>query len=510
MHGFSDPTDDKHRESQEQALRLDTSSAEQPGNGWASRRVSPVLVSNHRRIPARRWSSTPLLLLGVFLALNLLGGILLASPMATAHGDSAGYRIAFFTAVSASTVTGLTVVDTVEFWSHAGEAIIFALMLLGGLEFITAATALINVIGRRATVVEEDVSRDTVGTVSVRSLAGVARNIMVAFSVIYLIGAALLFIEIRTIPGFSPGEAAWQSIFLSVSALNSAGFSILPNSPGGDNTATLGAHPFLMWVMTPLIILGALGWPYIMDMYRNRTRRFSPRQWRGVFLFNFTRLTADTKLVLITTTGLYIFATLAFLWSEWDGVLSGHSALGAIGLAAFHGVSGRTAGMPALDWTATRDITQEIFVFLMFIGGSTASVASGIKVNTLAVLAVAVRSSLLRNPRVEIFRRELGSALVARAILLGLLSFVFIAVALPVMTLTDPQVPVNDLLFEIVSAFGTNGLSTGVSGDISLGGDIILMVTMVVGRIGPLSLVMMLTPRDTASYRYPREAIRIG
>ena len=460
-------------------------------------------------MPARRWTSTPLLLLGVFLGLNLLGGILLASPMAAADGVSAGFRIAFYTAVSASTVTGLTVVDTVDFWSHAGEAVIFALMLLGGLEFITAATALVNAIGRRATRAEEDVYRDTVGSVSVRSLAGVARNILVAFSIIYVAGAALLFVEIRTIPGLSLGEAAWQSIFLSVSALNSAGFSILPNAPGGGNADTLGAHPYLMWVIAPLIIVGALGWPYIMDLRRNRTR-FSLRRWRGLFIFNFSRLTLDTRLVLITTTGLYVFATLAFLWSEWDGVLSGHSVFGAIGLAGFHAVSGRTAGLPALDWTATRDITQQIFVFLMFVGGSTASVASGIKVNTLAVLAVAVRSSLVRNRRVEIFRRELGPALVARAILLSMPSGLFIAILLPLMTLTDPGVPVNDLLFEVVSAFGTNGMSTGVSGDISLAGDIVLMVTMLVGRIGSLTLVMMLTPRDTASYRYPREKIGIG
>ena len=461
-------------------------------------------------MPPRRRSSTPLLLLGIFLLLNLLGGILLSAPMATDERVSAGPRVAFFTAVSASTVTGLTVVDTVEFWSHAGEAVIFALMLLGGLEFITAATALINVIGRHATIVEEDVYRDTVGTVSVRSLATVARNIIGAFSGAYLIGAALLFVEIRTIADFSFGESVWQSIFLSVSSLNSAGFSILPNSAAGGNATTLGNHPYLMWVMAPLIILGALGWPYIMDMHRNRNRRFSWRQWRGLFLFNFSRLTLDTKLVLITTTGLYIFGTLAFLWSEWEGVLSGHSVLGAVGFAAFHGVSGRTAGMPALDWTETRAITQQIFVFLMFIGGSTASVASGIKVNTLAVLMVAVRSSLLRNRRTEVFRRELGSALVARAILVGLLSFAFIAIVLPVMTLTDPDVPVKDLLFEVVSAFGTNGMSTGVSGDISVAGDIILMVTMVVGRIGPLTLVMMLTPRDNASYRYPRERIGIA
>ena len=214
-------------------------------------------------------------------------------------------------------------------------------MLLGGLEFHHRC----HRAGQRhpaavRTRVEEDVYRDTVGSVSARSLAGVARNIMVAFSAVYLIGAALLFIEIRTIPGFFAGRGPrGQSIFLSVSALNSAGFSILPNSPEGGNAATLGSHPFLMWVMAPLIIVGALGWPYIMDMHRNRPAG-SPRGiGGGVFLFNFTRLTADTKLVLITTSGLYVFATLAFLWSEWDGVLSGHSALGAIGFAAFHGVS---------------------------------------------------------------------------------------------------------------------------------------------------------------------------
>ena len=353
LNTFPDTTDDGHRNSEEQTPAFDGRSPDGSGAGWRYRRVNPVRTVGQVRVPARRWTSTPLLLLGIFLGLNLLGGILLASPMAAADGVGAGFRIAFFTAVSASTVTGLTVVDTVEFWSHAGEAVIFALMLLGGLEFITAATALVNVIGRRATRVEEDVYRDTVGSVSVRSLAGVARNILVAFSIIYVAGAALLFVEIRTIPGLSLGEAGWQSIFLSVSALNSAGFSILPNAPGGGNAATLGAHPYLMWVITPLIIGGALGWPYIMDLRRNRAR-FALRRWRGLFIFNFSRLTLDTRLVLITTTGLYVFATLAFLWSEWDGVLSGHSVFGAIGLAGFHAVSGRTAGLPALDWTATR------------------------------------------------------------------------------------------------------------------------------------------------------------
>ena len=464
-----------------------------------------------QRVPPRRWSSTPLLLLLFFLLLNVIGGLLLTMPLAAADGVGASPRVAFFTAISASTVTGLVVVDTPVFWSQFGKAVIFTLMLVGGLEFITAATVLISVIGRRATTVEEDVYQDTVGAVSVGSLTRVARNIVIAFFIGYLVGAALLFVEMRKVADFSLAETVWQSLFLSVSALNNAGFSILPNAPGGDNATTLGAHPYLMWVITPLIIAGALGWPYIMDLRRNWSPGWSRLRRSGLFLFNVSRLTLDTKLVLILTAFLYVFSTLAFLFAEWNGVLSDHSNPAfIISSSIFHGVSGRTAGFAALDWSATRDFTQLIFGGLMFIGGSTASVAGGIKVNTVAVLLVAARSAALRHPRSELFRREIGAALVARALLVALLGVLFLGVVTPILTYTDPHIPFLPLMFETVSAFGTNGMSAGVSDDLSLAGSIIFMVTMLVGRVGPLTLVMLLAPRDEATYRYPEEPVRIG
>ncbi len=485
--------------------------SDEPGIFRLGYRPAPVRVPIRRqRTPPRRWSSTPLLLLLIFLLLNVVGGALLATPFAAADGDRAPIQAAFFTAISASTVTGLVMVDTPVFWSLFGQIVIFLLMLLGGLEFITAATVLIGVMGRRATALEEDVYQDTVGAGYTRNLTYIARNIVIAFFIGYIVGAALLFFKMRDVADFSLGETIWQSLFLSVSALNNAGFSILPNAPGGGNAATLEAHPFLVAVITPLIFAGALGWPIIIDMRRNWNPRLDPRRWRGLFLFNFTRFSLDTKLVLILTIVLYGFATAAFLFAEWNGVLDKYDGLGKLGSAIFHGVSGRTAGFAALDWGATSYFTHLVYGGLMFIGGSTASVAGGIKVNTLAVLMAAARSSALRHPRTEIFRREIGQALVARALLVAMLGVTFLAIVVPILTYTDPHIEFLPLMFETVSAFGTNGMSAGASPQLSLAGSIIFMFTMLVGRVGPLTLIMLLAPREDATYRYPEEPVRIG
>ena len=476
------------------------------------RRAPPLRVPIRRRVPPRRWTSAPAILLGIFLLLNVAGGVLLCLPWAAA-GDRANLQEAFFTAISASTVTGLTQVDTQTFWSPFGQVVLFFLMLVGGLEFMTAATVLVF-FGRRTTVLEEEVYQDTVGSGHTSNVARVARNIVLAFMVGYIIGAAALFYQMRTMPDMSLGQAAWQSLFLSVSAFNNAGLSILPNAASGNNLDTLGAYPYLAGFITPMIILGALGWPLMADMRRNWRPGFGRRRLAGLYLFNFSRFTLDTKLVIILTLSLYAISAAAFLFAEWNGVLAGHSLLGKAGSSIFHGVSGRTAGFAALNWSAVTDFTLLIYGGLMFIGGSTASVAGGIKVNTVAVLLAAARSAALRQPRTEIFRREIGATLVARALMIALIAVAYLGIVIPILTYTeadtDAGLNFEKLMFEAVSAFGTNGMSTGVSGELSLAGSIIFMVTMLAGRIGPLTLVMLLAPREGASYRYPEEPVRIG
>lgn len=482
------------------------------GDFQIGRTAPPLRIPIQRRVPPRRWSSTPFILLGVFLLLNIVGGVLLCLPLAAADGNATNLQTGFFTAISAATVTGLVLVDTQTHWSFFGQVVIFMLMLIGGLEFITAATVLIALMGRRATALEEDVYQDTVGSGYRNNIPQVVRNIVIAFGIGYLVGAALLFIRMRNVADFSLPEAVWQSLFLSVSALNNAGLSILPNGADGGNASTLGAEPYLMGIITPLIILGAIGWPLIVDVKRNWTLQPSPRTWfrNGVLPFNFVRLTLDTKLVLILTTALYLISAGAFLLAEWRGVLSDHSITGKLGSAVFHGVSGRTAGFAALDWSVTADFTLLVFTALMFVGGSTASVSGGIKVNTLAVLFAAARSSAMRQARTEIFRREIGAALVARALLVTMLGSAYLGIVVPILTFTEPGQSFVPLLFETVSAFGTNGMSGGLSTHLSLAGSIIFMVTMLVGRVGPLTLVMLLAPREEISYRYPEEPVRIG
>lgn len=488
------------------------SDAAAPADFLIGRQPAALRVPIHRRVPPRRWSSTPFILLGVFLLMNLTGGVLLCLPIAAADGNATNLQTGFFTAISAATVTGLALVDTQTHWSLFGQVIIFLLMLIGGLEFITAATVLIALMGRRASALEEDVYQDTIGSSYRNNIPQVVRNIVIAFGIGYLVGAALMFLRMRHVADFSLPEAAWQSLFLSVSALNNAGFSILPNGPDGGNSSTLGAEPYLMGVITPLIILGAIGWPLLVDVKRNWTLRLSPRTWfrNGILPFNFVRLTLDTKLVLILTTALYLISSGAFLLDEWYGVLSDYSIAGKAGSAVFHGVSGRTAGLAALDWSVTADFTLLIFIALMFVGGSTASVSGGIKVNTLAVLLAAVRSSAMRQTRTKIFRREIGAALVARALLVTMLGIAYLGLVVPILTYTEPEQPFISLLFETVSAFGTNGMSGGLSSHLSPAGSIIFMITMMVGRIGPLTLIMLLAPRDEISYRYPEEPVRIG
>ena len=482
------------------------------------RTAAPIRIPIRMRTQQRRWAATPFILLGIFLLLNLVGGVLLALPIAAADGSATSLLTGFFTAISAATVTGLTQVDTQTHWSFFGQVVIFLLMLIGGLEFITAATVLIALMGRRASTLEEDVYQDTLGQGYRNNIGQLVRNIVIAFGIGYLVGAALIFVRMREVADFTLLEAVWQSLFLSVSALNNAGFSILPNSADGSNTATLGAEPYIMGVLIPLIILGALGWPLIVDLRKNWTLRpTDPRTWwrrdaglAGIMPFNFVRLTLDSKLVVLLTTALYLLSTGAFMVAEWRGVLSGHGLADKLEESLFHGVSGRTAGFAALDWSATTEFTHLIFIALMFVGGSTASVSGGIKVNTLAVLLAAARSSALRQPRTEIFRRQIGAALVARALLVTMAAAIYLGIVIPILTFTEDHPPFVSLLFEVVSAFGTNGMSGGLSAHLSRAGSIIFMVTMLVGRVGPLTLVMLLAPRDEISYRYPEEPVRIG
>ena len=184
--------------------------------------------------------------------------------------------------------------------------------------------------------------------------------------------------------------------------------------------------------------------------------------------------------------------------------------LDRISSSAFHSVSGRTAGFTIIDFGGASDFTKLTYPALMFIGGATGSVAGGIKVNTFAVIVAAVIATVRGRPQAEAFGREIAQFQVLRALTVGVLGVVFIVIVMPTLTLTDPGIPFLDLLFDTISAFGTNGSSTGIVPDLSVAGKFIFMLAMFIGRLGPLTLALALAPREQTVYRFAQESVKIG
>ena len=456
-----------------------------------------VAQSVPERRPHRVFSSPYILFMG-FVLLIVIGGLLLALPMANNQDGFTNPVTAFFTAISAVTVTGHTVVNTTTYWSGFGQAVIFFLMLVGGLSFMAATTFLLALLGQRSTLPERLVARDTVGTDRMEGLRRVTRNIMIVVFLFYVVGAAAIFWRINGLDGMRLGESVWQSVFLSVSSFNNAGFSILPESAPGSGLARLSSQWGLLGFMTVLMILGGIGWTVMVDVTRRR---------------RFARLSLDTKLVIVTSLFLWILGAGVFFLAEYGRA----ETIGSFGLfdksvsAIFHSVSGRTAGFTTVDFGLVDDFTKLAYAPLMFIGGAAGSVAGGIKVTTVAVIIVAVLSSMRGRSEAEAFGREIAHFQVLRAITVAALGLGFMGVVIPTLTLTEPDIPFVDLLFDTVSAFGTNGTTTGIVPDLSLAGKSIFMVAMFVGRLGPLTLALALAPREEASlYSFARERVKIG
>ena len=466
------------------------------------RDLSPtVTVAKLPRKPRRLFGTTTMLL-SAFALLILGGGALLTLPLAHNGAGFTSLETAYFTSVSAVTVTGLIVVDTSTYWSTFGQAVIFTLMLVGGLGFMVVSTFILLLIGHRSTLQERLLTRalmrDTVGVDQMQGLRHLGRAVIVAVFLVYAAGAAVFFWQIQGIDGLGPLGSLWHSVFLSVSSFNNAGFNIVPEVPGGSSVARFVSNPVLLLTMTFLTVLGGLGWVFVVDVWRKR---------------RFARFSLETKLVLVTS---------LFLWGLGAGVLylaefanaetmGGFSWVDKIVGAIFQSVSGRTAGFSIMDFSQVKDVTKTTFAGLMFIGGAAGSVAGGIKVATFAVLMAAVVSSLRGRAHAEAFGREIHQSQLHRALTVAVLGLLLIIVSATVLTTLEPEIPFMDIIFDTVSAFGTTGGSTGIIPDLGPASKILFMTLMYVGRLGPVALALALTPeQDAEVYRFAQERVKIG
>ena len=366
------------------------------------------------------------------------------------------------------------------------------LVQLGGLGYMTSSTLLLLLLRRRASMRERILLQEELGKGGLGSVLSLARRVVVLTLVAEVVGALLL--TAAFLPSLAPPQAIWWGVFHAVSAFNNAGFDLV-----GDfrSLVPFNREPSVLLPIAGLIICGGLSFTVIEDL---RARR------------GFTRLTLDSKLVLLTTAALLVLGTLGVLFTERNNA----ATLGDMPLdqrllnAFFTGVTPRTAGFNSVDTSAMTENGLFVLIALMFVGGAAGSTAGGIKVQTFSLLFFAIVSTVRGRGEVECFGRRVPTRYLMRAIAVALLALALVFTVAFALTLTE-QRRFLYLLFEAFSAFGTVGMSTGLTPDLTSVGRIIVGLTMFAGRLGPLTLVLALTARERQhAYRWPEEGIKIG
>lgn len=428
-----------------------------------------------------------------FLAAIALGTALLMLPAARAGAGSASLITAFFTATSAVCVTGLVVVDTGTYWSGFGQAVILVLFQLGGFGMMTSATLLGLLVNRQLRLRSRLLLQAETHSLGLGDVGSVAMLVLAVTVGIEVVVAALLALRFAWSYGFSWQEAAWQGFFHSVSAFNNAGFSTW-----GDSVSRFVGDAAVLGPLMVAIVIGGVGFPVLHELWRMRG---SPRP-----------LSIHAALTLWGSTGLLLGGAVVLLLVEWNNpktlaVLDVPTRLLA---ALFTSVSARTAGFNAIDIGALRLESLNLHYLLMFIGGGSAGTAGGVKVTTFFVLLLIVWSEIRGYPDVEFKGRRIASTTLRQALTILVLS----AGAIVLGTLAIvPMTPIayERVLFEVISAFATVGLSTGITADLPPAGHLVLAALMFTGRVGVVTLAAAFAVNIARRpYRFPEEKPIVG
>lgn len=428
-----------------------------------------------------------------FAALILAGTVLLSLPIAAADGQPAPLVDALFTATSAVCVTGLVVRDTATAWSGFGQAVILLLIQLGGFGFATSATLLLALLGIRPTLRDRLACGMSLGEPGPGGVVRLLRRLAVLTLAIEAAGALALLPSGIAATG-SVLHGLWWSVFHSVSAFNNAGFDVV----GGFRSLTpYQRAPQVLLPIAALVILGGLSFAVLSDVARER-------RWG--------RLTLDSKVVLTMTGILLVVGTALIALFEWDNprTLGTLDPPARLLNAFFQAVVPRTAGFNSVDVGRMNDETLFLTIGLMFVGGASGSFAGGIKVQSFAVLLLAVWTVLRGRPHVAAFGREVPSEFVFRAMAIALLAIALVFTSSLVISLVEPF-GLLPIWFESTSAFATVGLSMGITPELHTVSKVVLVVTMFAGRLGPLTLALALAERMRPEpIRYAHTAVALG
>jgi trk system potassium uptake protein TrkH len=445
------------------------------------------------KIKGIRLKPSEILVLG-FATLIFIGSLLLNLPIASKSGESVGYINALFTAASAVAVTGLVVVDTLTHWTTFGHVIIIILIQIGGLGFITMGTLFAFLLGRKISLRERMVMQEALNKITVAGVVKLAKYVLIMTFIIEGIGAAIL--ATRFIPIYGYGKGIWYSVFHAISAFCNAGFDLIGNF---QSLTPFVNDVVVSFVVMILIILGGIGFVVILEVLDKK---------------RFKLLSLHSKLAITMTAALLLIGFVMVMGLEYNNpnTMGDLPWYGKITSGLFHSVTPRTAGFNTLPMNLLMTGTLFMTIVFMFIGGSSAGTAGGVKVTTVGLVLATIGSVLKGKDETEAFDRTIPRDLINKALTILGLSIGLVLLVTTILSITE-DATFLEILFESVSAFGTVGLSMGITTKLSTVGRLVITFTMFFGRVGPLTVFMALgerrqKPQSTVSY--PNERVVIG
>lgn len=431
--------------------------------------------------------SPPVVIASSFATLIFLGTVLMKLPFATTNPIS--WVDAFFLVTSATTVTGLSVFDPGSTLTMFGEIVLLVLIQCGGIGLMTFAVAILILLRKKIGLQHRIYLQESFNQPSIGGIVKLAKHILLF--VLLTESIAIVFLTLHWIPRFGFGDALYYSLFHVISAFNNAGFSLFP-----DNLMGFTSDPLVILVITSLIIIGGIGFVVVIDI--SRKNKF--RAW-----------SLHTKLMIVGTFIINAIATLILLILEFNN----NDTIGKMGIfekmmtSYFNAVTPRTAGFNMIDYGQMEDPSLLFTMLLMFIGAGSASTASGIKLTTFIVIIAATFAFFRQQEDPVLFKRSISREIIIRSLVISTVSLATVFIFAFALTITE-QLPLLPLLFEVFSAFGTVGISMGVTSQFSELGKVFICVLMFLGRIGPLTLFFILTKPKKVRYKYPNDQVFTG
>ncbi|MCM1327236.1 MAG: Trk family potassium uptake protein [Bacteroidales bacterium] len=435
-------------------------------------------------------------ILGGYCLIILIGTLLLSMPAATKEGGSTPLSDCFFTATSATCVTGLVRYDTYTHWTTFGQLVILGLIQIGGIGFMTVAILVLVLAHRRIGLGERSLMQNSISAPQIGGIVKMTKFIALGTFSIEAAGAVLLAFDF--VPRFGTGRGLFFSVFHSISAFCNAGFDLMGGTSGEFSSLTgMEGNLYVNLVIMLLIFVGGLGFFVWHDLL-----------WKK---WNFRRLTLQSKMVLSISIGLVLFGALAlFLTENGHEMMAGLSGKEKVISSFFQSVSARTAGFNTSDLTKMTQSGILVMICLMFIGGSTGSTAGGIKTTTFWVLCVSIFATFRRKKNIEAFGRRMEEG-ITRTASCVFMTYILLALAATVIISAIEELPVLTVLFEAVSAVATVGLTLGVTPGLGMVSKLILAFLMLCGRVGSITMLLAFaSDKKPTGSRLPLEKIQVG